>query len=587
MLIALVMAAYPRANAQNSVSQKEAVKVAVNYINGYLGGNGTCTVNDLAYYSTETKSSVTLLHEVHIGGYKLILSGVKSCKPVLMYVKDSTASLLLDDNDESGVSYFLNRYCNEIMYAIDSSQNKDTILEDWGILLSNDAPLPTKEDVIIGPFLTTSWGQRVPNSGGNANAYNYYVSTVCTDCSGNVSPTGCIATALGQIMNYWKHPVYRDTSIIQFDWCNMADKLDEGEPNYEIKRNAVAQLLSEVGLATDMNYCFGGCQAFAWPSKAESAMKNDFGYSNDAELRWRAAHINVWKNMLVGEIAQGRPVFYSALAKHHLLHGHAFVIHGYNSSTDKFCVNFGHLENEAWTTIDEIGFESKYDYTNLENAIFGLTPENQMDYCDFDLNLSEHYQSYYPNDDYDPEPYLCVPQTATTLTSSDISSPSSWRTIPTGASSEYVAHKTVVIQPGFHAEKGSEFVAKIVPCPNCDNRNLDLSDGRDVADNDAGYDDSAKGEKGAMFEDKDMESVFKDGERLFPNPSKDRIIYRGKEVNRVFVYDMAGKPVFRWFIVSKTDDEVTIDIKNIEAGTYLLYVVNNDSSRSAYKFVKK
>lgn len=99
----VLAATSPMANAQNLVSQKEAVKVAVNYINGYLVENGKFTVEDVSFYSTKTKSNMDILQEVHIGGYKLILSGVNSCMPVLMYVKDSTMSLLLDDNGKSGV----------------------------------------------------------------------------------------------------------------------------------------------------------------------------------------------------------------------------------------------------------------------------------------------------------------------------------------------------------------------------------------------------------------------------------------------------------------------------------------------------
>lgn len=73
----LLSAAHTMVNAQILVSQKEAVKAAVNYVNGYLMGDGEYDVDDVEYYSTETKSDIELLHEVHIGCYKLILSGVK------------------------------------------------------------------------------------------------------------------------------------------------------------------------------------------------------------------------------------------------------------------------------------------------------------------------------------------------------------------------------------------------------------------------------------------------------------------------------------------------------------------------------
>lgn len=76
--------------------------------------------------------------------------------------------------------------------------------------------------------------------------------------------------------------------------------------------------------------------------------------------------------MLINKITQERPIFYSAIDGFY--NGHAFVVHGYNSTTDMFCVNFGHLNNETWTTIDNIGLEGEDDFTNMENAIFDLTP---------------------------------------------------------------------------------------------------------------------------------------------------------------------------------------------------------------------
>ena len=65
-----------------------------------------------------------------------------------------------------------------------------------------------------------------------------------------------------------------------------------------------------------------------------------------------------------------------------------------------------------------------------------------------------------------------VPLTFTRLTSvpNDPQLPSSWRTIPSGATSEYAAHEEIVLQDGFLAEPGCNFYAHIVPCPSCDSR---------------------------------------------------------------------------------------------------------------------
>lgn len=577
----LLSAAHTMVNAQILVSQKEAVKAAVNYVNGYLMGDGEYDVDDVEYYSTETKSDIELLHEVHIGCYKLILSGVKSCKPVLMYVKDSASSLLLDDNEESGISYFLNRYCNEVMHAIDSSKNSDTILGDWEILLGDETPKSAKQDDVIGPLLTTEWGQREPNSGPVTNAYNYYVEESCSYCDTLKPPTGCVATAVGQIMNYWKHPVYRDTSIIQFDWCNMEDALSSSDPDYEIHRNAVARLLYEVGLAVQMNYCFFGCYSFATPGNAESALKNVFGYSDNAELRWRSFHSKAWKSMLINEITQERPIFYSAIEG--IYNGHAFVVHGYNSTTDMFCVNFGHSNNETWTTIDNIGLEGEVDFTNMENAIFDLTPKSPLDYCDFSLNLSDHYQSYYSKHDT-PEPYLCVPQTAATLISSNDNTPASWRTIPPGASSEYIAHKSITLQPGFYAELGSTFSARIVPCSNCDSEEMTSMALQTMITEGDSNQDSTISAKTVIVNNNDEGSM---DSRLFPNPSHETITYQGKQVKSMSIFDMTGNAVFRWFVMSKTDDEITINIKDLRPSMYVLLLDMSDGTREVKRFIKE
>ena len=45
-------------------------------------------------------------------------------------------------------------------------------------------------DVVVEPLLSTVWGQGSP--------YNYYCP--------NQWPVGCVATAMSQIMNYWKFP---------------------------------------------------------------------------------------------------------------------------------------------------------------------------------------------------------------------------------------------------------------------------------------------------------------------------------------------------------------------------------------------
>lgn len=77
------------------------------------------------------------------------------------------------------------------------------------------------------PFVTTSWGQSDP--------YNY----LCPKISGVTAPTGCVATALAQIMNYYEYPesgtgtgrystnggnsYVKETVSYTYDWANLSD----------------------------------------------------------------------------------------------------------------------------------------------------------------------------------------------------------------------------------------------------------------------------------------------------------------------------------------------------------------------------
>lgn len=582
------------ASAQQQVHLNEIISVANNYMAPTRQGHDAI---DTIYCKVDSLSDTVLYQILYKDKSFVLLSGSKACLPILAYGETQSRIPIWNDAHDTpeGLMNLVNQYEVHVRHCFSSDTITLAFQSEWRSLISNTK---SSTSIVVPNLLTSKWGQTKSNDNEDEDAYNYFIEQPA-NCS-HKAPTGCVAVALAQVLNYWKYPVYYTQGSNQFDWCNMVDMLLQSSPNYENERNAIAWMMKKCGDMVDMDYQCNGSSASVQllPSVLET-----MGYEIEesgifepttSHLYW----VTEWENKIKESLDGGKPIIYSAVSviftdntNFHYGAGHAFVMDGYDSD-HKFHINWGwNGDCDGYYYLGDMQIDDTTFYNINHVAIFGIKPSSSdYDFCDFDLDLADHYHQYYTELDLDElEPWENVPQTAQNLTSPSFcdNSAEDWRVIPTGEQSSYLAHKSVELLPGFHAQKGSEFVAKIVPCPNCDNRGMELSDGNDVSENDAGYDDSAKGEKGAMFEDKDMESVFKDGERLFPNPSKDRITYRGKEVNRVFVYDMAGKPVFRWFVVSKTDNEVTIDIKNIEVGTYLLYVVNNDSSRSAYKFVKK
>lgn len=116
--------------------------------------------------------------------------------------------------------------------------------------------LDSETDPILhewGPLLDTEWGQD--------NGYDASAPLLGPDdCR---AKTGCVATAMAQIIKYWEHPNHYDYS-----------KMPNTDPSTEI-----ANLMRDCGDEVDMDW---GCDiSNASTSDAAQVLKNVFGFSND------------------------------------------------------------------------------------------------------------------------------------------------------------------------------------------------------------------------------------------------------------------------------------------------------------------
>ena len=107
----------------------------------------------------------------------------------------------------------------------------------------------------VGPLLSTQWGQGC--------SYN----ECCPDrdcqnvCRGNENAwTGCVATAVCQVLKYWSHP-----NGYNYNYSSMPDYYG----NVEVQR-----MMRDVGDAVDMSYSCSGSGAYM--SDAEEAFKKEF-----------------------------------------------------------------------------------------------------------------------------------------------------------------------------------------------------------------------------------------------------------------------------------------------------------------------
>ena len=283
----------------------------------------------------------------------------------------------------------------------------------------------------------------------------------------------------------------------------------------------------------------------------------------------------------------GMPVLYagtSYYANKYKTGAHAFVCDGYNSATDMFHFNWGHVGvSNVWCTIDSIiehSYNVTYNWNHLERAVFNIYPGTTQDYCDFILPLEQYYDDYYnTHGNSSPVSYNNVPHAAAVLLSSANNSvfPSSWHVIPSGASSEYAAHKEVVLRDGFVATQGSDFHAYITPCASCDDTSSRMTPAH-VSNN-----------KSQLYEDGTKESrnlqTLKAGIIVYPNPAHTKITVHSEQgiVNKVQVFDVYGKLLKT---VDGSGNNAVVDVNKLSAGMYFVRI-STEKGVVTKSFVKK
>ena len=192
----------------------------------------------------------------------------------------------------------------------------------------------------VSPLLSTLWDQNAPYN----NMTPLYDGV-------NHAATGCVATAMAQVMNYHKWPAATTTAMEGYtsskygkkvdavlanttiDWNNM---IDDYRSSYTSKQGtAVANLMIYCGTSVKMDY---GEESGASSAMAVQSMKDFFYYDASARFIYRSGYsYQEWIEILYNEIAESRPVLFSGSST---TGGHAFIVDGYDDE-DFFHINWG------------------------------------------------------------------------------------------------------------------------------------------------------------------------------------------------------------------------------------------------------
>jgi streptopain len=160
---------------------------------------------------------------------------------------------------------------------------------------------------MIGPLVTTTWGQDSPHNLLTPNNYS----------------TGCVATAMAQVMKYHQWPN-------EYNWSIMVDNYNSSSISQESK-NEVAKLMRIAGTSVSTSYGKDG--SGAQTSDVPFALKTYFKYSSNVK------YSNYDYSGAIREIQARRPVIMNG--KRNLVlgifpsDGHAWVCDGYSSISSK------------------------------------------------------------------------------------------------------------------------------------------------------------------------------------------------------------------------------------------------------------
>ena len=194
-------------------------------------------------------------------------------------------------------------------------------------------------------MLESLWGQQSP--------YNLLMPEFAQGKDDLIkAPTGCVATALAQLMYYHKWPeqgngtksyitrtknltLAADFSSSHYDWKAMSPRY-KATDNTSASAKAVALLMRDAGYACEMDYTPRSSGAL--DAKAAQALEQNFGY-DAVLLRQKKMGKDDFIQTLREEISNGYPL-YLAGSEQGEPAGHAWVVDGYDAN-GLFHMNFG------------------------------------------------------------------------------------------------------------------------------------------------------------------------------------------------------------------------------------------------------
>ncbi len=312
-------------NNKSDVSKEMAIQIAKVYFNKIKLSNSNIskitvevlkTIKDVSVLKTENQDNALYVINYNEGGF-ILISADNRISPVLAF--SETDNFKSDLNElPPPVADWLQNEIDWVKYVKDQENliQSEPIKADWDFASNKAVPPPPGpapcDDIVIqkGPLLTTNWDQGC--------SYNNLLSDCSNVNSCNKVYTGCVATAMAQVMKYWHKPN-------SYNWNNMPNLYGTIDTQH---------LMKDVGASVNMSY---GCSSSeATNQSIVPAFMYQLGYNATRTQDFLSNY-----NTIVQNIDWNRPVILTGASKRSGLtwpwnyeyNGHCWVCDGYISYT--------------------------------------------------------------------------------------------------------------------------------------------------------------------------------------------------------------------------------------------------------------
>jgi len=408
-----------------AVSENTAKLIGSNYIlsNDIPGIKGSTDLSTVYVASTVINGATVADYYVFnfaSGKGFVMVSGDDKIIPILAYSAESAFDM---GNMSPATKDWIDGYKNQIAYVIENNLPvQEGTPARWTELLSVKKMTGAKTTSTFPSstyFLcSTTWDQEP--------GYNNF----CPSYTGYLAPTGCVATAMAQVMKFWNWPAigngshtYTQTPNLYsypsqtadfgntaYNWTSMGTSLTASNP-------AIDTLMYHLGVSLEMQYTPTEAGTYVtesetpypYISSAEYSFKTYFHYKRSlhGELRsgiptdiyyaWHtppqtAFTTTAWTSLIEAELNAGRPLLYKGVGTSG---GHCWVCDGYNS-TNMMHFNYGWSgASNGYYTVDAIAPPTLGtgggggNFNTDQGVVLGIQPDSFYNYSG-NIKLQAH-----------------------------------------------------------------------------------------------------------------------------------------------------------------------------------------------------